>query len=160
MVPMAVTMLFAARWPAARCPRRLQAPTHPGQRDRSSGYVLLAVAHDQQWSIYLSTAVLGVGVGFAFAALTNLVVQAVDPRQTGEATGINTIMRTIGGSLGAQIAATIVTSARSPARRSRRVRLHAAFVMSAIAMGLAALAALAGPGRLGKRHATPATQDR
>jgi EmrB/QacA subfamily drug resistance transporter len=162
MVPMAVTMLFASPL-AGRLGARagFKLPLILASVIGAAGYVLLAVAHHQEWSIYLSTAVLGVGVGFAFAALANLVVQAVDPRQTGEATGINTIMRTIGGSLGAQIAATIVTSRQIPGTSiPAESGYTAAFVMSAIAMGLAALAALAGPGRLGKRHTTPATQDR
>src|SRR5204863_6350078 len=47
--------------------------------------------------------------GLAFAALGNLIVQAVAPEQTGVATGMNTVMRTLGGALGGQIAATLVT---------------------------------------------------
>jgi hypothetical protein len=35
----------------------------------------------------ISTALLGVGVGLAFAALGNLIVQAVPPEQTGAAGG-------------------------------------------------------------------------
>jgi EmrB/QacA subfamily drug resistance transporter len=67
----------------------------------AASFVLLAVARDERWMVYLSSAVLGVGIGLAYATLANLVVEAVDQRQTGEATGVNTIMRTIGGSLGA-----------------------------------------------------------
>jgi hypothetical protein len=79
------------------------------------------------------------------------VVNAVAPHQTGEATGINTIMRTIGGTFGAQIASTIVTAefvtgTRIPVESG----YSAAFVLSAVAMGVAALAAAAGP-----RQSTP-----
>jgi MFS family permease len=56
----------------------------------------------------ISAALLGVGIGLAFAALGNLIVQAVPPHQTGVATGMNTVMRTLGGALGGQIAATLV----------------------------------------------------
>ena len=52
----------------------------------------------------------GVGIGFAFASMANLIVEAVDQSQTGVATGMNTIMRTVGGSLGGQISATIVSA--------------------------------------------------
>src|SRR5689334_25360072 len=41
---------------------------------------------------------LGVGIGFAFASMANLTVEAVDPSETGMATGINTITRTAGRS--------------------------------------------------------------
>lgn len=110
------------------------------------GFVLLAVANDTPWPIYLSNGILGIGVGFALASLANLVVNAVAPHQTGEATGINTIMPTTGGTFGAQIAATIVsaelvTGTRIPVESG----YPTAFVLSAIAMGVAALAAAAAP---------------
>ena len=56
----------------------------------------------------ISSALLGAGIGLAFAALGNLVVQAVPPHQTGVASGMNTVMRTLGGALGGQIAATLI----------------------------------------------------
>src|SRR5207253_9383444 len=49
-----------------------------------------------------------IGIGLAFAALGNLIVQAVAPHQTGAAGGMNTVMRTIGGALGGQLAATFI----------------------------------------------------
>ncbi len=55
-----------------------------------------------------SSALLGIGIGLAFAALGNLIVQAVPASQTGIASGMNTVLRTLGGALGGQIAATFV----------------------------------------------------
>jgi hypothetical protein len=52
----------------------------------------------------------GIGIGLAFAALGNLIVQAVPPYQTGVASGMNTVLRTLGGALGGQIAATFVAA--------------------------------------------------
>lgn len=165
MVPMAATMLIAS--PLAG---RLGAafgwklPLVLACLIGVVGFVVYAVAHDSEWLMYVGSGILGIGVGFAFAALANLVVSAVDPRQTGEATGINTIMRTIGGSLGAQIAASVVaseviTGTRVPAESGYTT----AFVMSAVALGLAALAALAGPGSLRRAPAAdapPATAEK
>ncbi|OLR93215.1 MFS transporter [Actinokineospora bangkokensis] len=123
------------------------------------GFLLFATAHDTPWTIYLANGVLGIGVGFAFASLANLVVSAVDPRQTGEATGINTIMRTIGGTFGAQIASTIVTANTIPGTRTPAESGYTtAFTLSTIAMGVAVLAALAGPGTL--RRPAPAPLER
>ncbi|MFE6975025.1 MFS transporter [Streptomyces sp. NPDC057682] len=120
------------------------------------GFVVYAAAHDTEGSMYVGSGVLGIGVGFAFAALANLVVSAVDRGQTGEATGINTIMRTIGGSLGAQIAASIVASKTIPGTRvPAESGYTTAFVMSAIALVLATPVALAGPGRLWARPGAP-----
>ncbi len=56
----------------------------------------------------IAAALMGVGIGLAFAALGNLIVQAVPAHQTGVASGMNTVMRTLGGALGGQIVATLI----------------------------------------------------
>ena len=60
------------------------------------------------------------GIGFAYAAMPNLIIEAVPPHQTGEATGFNALIRSVGGSLGSQIAATVLADER---RRRRADRL-------------------------------------
>ena len=67
-----------------------------------------AAAHDHPYQMLISAALLGVGIGLAFAALGNLIVQAVPPTQTGVASGMNTVMRTLGGALGGQLTATLI----------------------------------------------------
>jgi EmrB/QacA subfamily drug resistance transporter len=71
---------------------------------------ILAFAHAQQWEIYLSTALMGIGFGLAFSAMSALVVAAVPASQTGVASGMNANIRTIGGSIGSAAMASIVTS--------------------------------------------------
>ncbi len=73
-------------------------------------YLMLAFAHTQPWEIYLASTLLGVGLGLAFSAMSNLIVQAVVPSQTGVASGMNANIRTIGGAVGAGIMSSIVTS--------------------------------------------------
>jgi EmrB/QacA subfamily drug resistance transporter len=68
----------------------------------------MAVQHAHPYDMLISSALLGVGIGLAFAALGNLIVGAVPPHQTGVASGMNTVMRTLGGALGGQIAATFI----------------------------------------------------
>ena len=70
----------------------------------------MAFGHGSALGIVLWGLLLNTGVGCAFAALPNLIVSAVDPHETGEATGVNTIARNIGASLGGQVAASIVAS--------------------------------------------------
>jgi MFS family permease len=70
----------------------------------------LTIASRHPYDMVLSSALLGIGIGLAFAALGNLVVQAVPAGQTGVATGMNTVLRTLGGALGGQIAATFVAA--------------------------------------------------
>jgi MFS family permease len=75
-----------------------------------AAYLLIALAHDHPYDMLISSALMGAGNGLAFSALGNLVVEAVEPHQTGAATGMNSVMRTIGGALGGQLAATLVAS--------------------------------------------------
>jgi MFS family permease len=75
-----------------------------------AAFLFLAVAHAEPWQMLVSAALLGIGIGLAFAALGNLIVQAVPPEQTGVASGVNTVMRTLGGALGGQLSATFIAS--------------------------------------------------
>jgi MFS family permease len=70
----------------------------------------LALAHGHPYDMLISAALMGVGIGLAFAALGALSVQAVPAHQTGVATGMNTVMRTLGGALGGQIVATFIAN--------------------------------------------------
>jgi EmrB/QacA subfamily drug resistance transporter len=67
-----------------------------------------ALQHAHPYDILISTALLGIGIGLAYAALGNLIVGAVEPQQTGVASGMNTVMRTLGGAVGGQISATFI----------------------------------------------------
>jgi EmrB/QacA subfamily drug resistance transporter len=67
-----------------------------------------ALQHAHPYDILVSCSLLGVGIGLAFSALGNLIVGAVEPHQTGVASGMNTVMRTLGGALGGQISATFI----------------------------------------------------
>jgi EmrB/QacA subfamily drug resistance transporter len=71
---------------------------------------IVAFAHQHEWQLFAATAIMGAGIGLVFACLSNLIVAAVPPEQTGVASGMNANIRTIGGSIGAAIMATIVTA--------------------------------------------------
>jgi EmrB/QacA subfamily drug resistance transporter len=113
-------------------------------------FLLLAVAHSAHWQVYLASLLLGVGVGFAFASMANLIVEAVRPDQTGVATGMNTVMRTIGGAIGGQVVASILAATLLadglPAERGYTL----SFVIMAGALAAGVVASLAVPG--GKPH--------
>jgi EmrB/QacA subfamily drug resistance transporter len=74
----------------------------------TASFAMLAIAHDHPYELLVAAALLGVGIGLAFAALGNLIVQAVPAEQTGVASGMNTVMRTLGGALGGQLSATFI----------------------------------------------------
>jgi MFS family permease len=85
---------------------------------------------------------LGMGIGMSFASMANLIVEAVPQHQTGEATGMNTIMRTVGGAFGGQIAAAIVADHIDVSTGlAAESGFTTAFVLGAVALGIAMLAA-------------------
>jgi EmrB/QacA subfamily drug resistance transporter len=73
-------------------------------------YVLLAFNSSHAWEFLLASAVSGVGIGLAFAAMPNLIVGAVADTETGVATGMNANIRTIGGSVGSEVVATVLAT--------------------------------------------------
>jgi EmrB/QacA subfamily drug resistance transporter len=112
-----------------------------------SAYVLLLVAHDSKLPIYLASALLGVGIGLAFAAMANLIVQAVPPAQTGVATGMNTVARSVGAAFGGQLAATFLAGSVGASGIPQVSGFNQAFLMAIIAcLGALFFGALA-PGR-------------
>ncbi len=116
---------------------------------------MLVVAHGQPWNFYVSTAILGIGIGLAFAAMGNLIVEAVPPGQTGVATGMNTVLRTVGGALGAQIGATLIAGNVTAGHASAH-GYTLAFLISTVALALGIAASVAVPGRPGGRRPAPA----
>ncbi len=110
---------------------------------------ILAFAHGQEWEIYLASAIMGVGFGLAFSAMSALIVAAVPSSQTGVASGMNANIRTIGGSIGAAVMASIVTSQLEPSGLPKESGYTIGFAVMAVGLVLAALAGLLIPSGLG-----------
>jgi len=106
----------------------------------------LAVTSRHPDAMLLTSTLLGVGIGLAFAALGNLIVQAVPPEQTGVASGMNTVLRTLGGALGGQIAATFV-AANTIDGLPALTGFTRTFAMSALFLACCAVAGLLIPAR-------------
>lgn len=111
LLPLSIVMIVVgplagrieARW-GAKLPAAL------GAVSVLAAFLVIALWHDSRTPVILTAALLGLGVGMAFAAMANLVVQSVPADQTGVATGVNTVARTVGGALGGQIAISLVTA--------------------------------------------------
>jgi MFS family permease len=111
LLPSTVGMVavgFAAGKIARRFGSKLALITGSAITAVAFGYI--AVAHGHPYDMLISALLMGIGIGLAFAALGNLIVQAVSGTQTGVAGGMNTVMRTVGGALGGQLTATLLTS--------------------------------------------------
>jgi len=73
-----------------------------------ASFAMLALAHSAQWEIYVASLLLGSGIGLAFAAMANLIIENVGPGETGVATGMNTVTRTVGGAFGGAATASVL----------------------------------------------------
>jgi EmrB/QacA subfamily drug resistance transporter len=160
MMPSALVMLVAG--PAAGALSARLGPRVPLAAGTVLGcvsFALLAVAHSEVWHFVVGVTLLGVGIGFAFASMANLVVGSVEPRDVGIATGINTIARTIGGALGAAAATAIVTAQTVPGTPLPVEAGYTEAFAAAAAVGLLAFGAtlaIPGPGARAPRAPVPA----
>ena len=148
LIPSTMMMLIAAPvsgWLSGRFGSKV--PLVLGATITMLTFTLLAVAHSEHWQVYLASLLLGVGVGFAFASMSNLIVEAVRPDQTGVATGMNAVMRTVGGAIGGQVAASILAASLLadgfPSERGYTL----SFIIMAAALAAGVAAAVAVPRR-------------
>jgi MFS family permease len=109
-------------------------------------FVVLAMA-GSRWEIYLAATLVGAGVGFAFASMANLIVEAVPAGQTGVATGMNTIVRTIGGAIGAEIASSVLAGHLLSSGEPAKDGYTLTFWICVAVLVVGVLATLAVPGR-------------
>jgi EmrB/QacA subfamily drug resistance transporter len=151
LAPSALVMLVAgplAGMLAGRVGSKV--PLLIGTASATVSFAFLALAHSEEWHIVVAVLLLGFGIGMSFASMANLIVEAVPQRQTGEATGMNTIMRTVGGAFGAQIAAAIVSAHIEPGGRYAAESGYVeAFALGAIGVAGALVSAALIPGRRG-----------
>jgi EmrB/QacA subfamily drug resistance transporter len=103
----------------------------------AASFTVLAFAHDRQWEIYVAAMLLGAGIGLAFAAMANLIIENVGPTQTGVATGINTVTRTVGGAFGGSVTATLLADTIGSGTAATSNGYTGAFGLCAIALVLA-----------------------
>ena len=105
------------------------------------GMLFLTVAHGSEWNFYVAMALVGFGIGFAFSAMSNLVVEAVPPSQTGVATGMNANVRTIGGAIGSQIVASLIAATIVGNALPKESGYEVAFIVLGVGLALAGVAA-------------------
>jgi EmrB/QacA subfamily drug resistance transporter len=135
LLPSSLTMLFAG--PAAGLIGKrtgFKWPLAAGMFLSGLSAASLAVWHDRPWHILAPMPFLGVGVGFAFAAMATLITEAVRPSETGVATGMNTVMRTVGGVIGGEMGAVLLSAYTIDGTGVPAVTgFEAAFLLSAVA---------------------------
>jgi MFS family permease len=148
LLPSTFAMLVAGAQ-AGRLERRFSSkpPLLAGALVTTAAYVMLAASRGERWEIYFAAVLLGTGIGLAFAAMVNLIIENVGPEQTGVATGINTLARSVGGAFGGAVVASILAGSVSRGPFPSAGGFTVAFAACAIALGLGVLVGLAIPQR-------------
>ena len=143
LIPSAVASLAVGSWYG-----RL-AGSHGAKRLMVLGCLFSAAAvfavvglHRYPWEFSVTAAVLGVGFGLSFAAMSGLIVVAVRRTETGAAAGMNANIRTIGGAIGAAVVSTVIADVSGASGLKARDGYLAGFAVMGIGMLLAAVAAL------------------
>lgn len=108
----------------------------------AAGLALLGLVHATQFEVMLFSAVLFAGIGLAFSAMPNLIVDAVSPAETGEATGFNALVRSVGASLGSQVSGAILAGSIIAGGSPSEAAFRGAFLLGAAVTLMAAATAM------------------
>jgi len=133
---------LSARMSGGRRPKRSLAL---GSGVGVGGFVFLLAAHGHEWEVLVASALIGTGVGLAFASLANLVVETVPQTETSVASGVNIIARTLGGVVGTQVAVSVVATTITASGYPTLQGYLWIFGISAAALALATITALRAP---------------
>lgn len=117
-----------------------------------AAFALPAIVHDELWQVLGSGILTGAGIGLAFAAMANAIIEAVPAAQTGEASGVNAIARTIGSSIGTAVVAAVITSQSTPEGMPTDQAFTYGFWVCAGVAVLAVIASLALPSARHRRE--------
>jgi len=73
-----------------------------------------AFDHGSLWQAFVTMGIVGLGIGFTFAAMPGFIIRAVPPSETGSATGFYQVLRNIGLSVGSAFGAAILLAHTGP----------------------------------------------
>jgi len=118
----------------------------------TAAFVLPAIAHGELWQVVVSGLLTGAGIGLAFAAMSNAIIESVPAEQTGEASGVNAIARTIGSSIGTAVIAALISSHSTPQGLPADDAFTIGFWVCAAVAVLAIVAAVAAPSMRHRRE--------
>ncbi len=73
-----------------------------------SASTYFALDHGSLWQAFLTMGIVGLGIGFTFAAMPGFIIRAVPTTETGSATGFYQVLRNIGLSVGSALGAAVL----------------------------------------------------
>jgi predicted MFS family arabinose efflux permease len=72
--------------------------------------LFLAFSRSSRWEIFLSVAILGLGIGMTFATMPAMILGTIPPHETGSAMSMNSVLRTVGGAVGSAASITLLST--------------------------------------------------
>lgn len=88
-------------------------------------FLLLAPAHDQQWQLFLGSALFGAATALSLTGMYALIAEAIPEEQAGSAQGVNSLVYALGSASGSAAATAILAANLIPNTPLGRWRLHA-----------------------------------
>jgi MFS family permease len=73
-----------------------------------------ALAHGSLWQAFVTMGIVGLGIGFTFAAMPGFIIRSVPEPETGSATGFYQVLRNIGLSVGSALGAAVLLAYTKP----------------------------------------------
>ncbi|WP_460817851.1 MFS transporter [Nocardioides korecus] len=109
LLPLSVLSASVSRtlpWISARIGLRPVIPF--GALMVSASSLFFAFGHAHLWQVFVTTGLLGIGLGYTFAAMPGLIVGAVPAEETSSAMGFYQVSRYIGFAIGSGLAITLL----------------------------------------------------
>lgn len=75
-----------------------------------AAYTFVLVAGSEVWHIFVSNLLIGVGIGFGFAAMPMLIMRSVPQSETGASNGLNALFRSLGTSTAAAVMGAVLAA--------------------------------------------------
>src|SRR6478735_1332776 len=106
-----------------------------------AAYAFVIVAGSNVWQIFVSNLLIGVGIGFGFAAMPMLIMRSVPQNETGASNGLNALFRSLGTSTAAAVMGAVLASSSS-IEGGVQIPSAAGFHLTYLLAGAGAVAAL------------------
>ncbi|MBB2975727.1 MFS family permease [Microbacterium endophyticum] len=106
-----------------------------------AAYGFTLVLSAEVWQIFVANVLIGVGIGFGYAAMPMLIMRSVPQSETGASNGLNALFRSLGTSTAAAIVAAVLASSATVVD-GVQIPSSSGFQASFVLGGVAALLAL------------------
>jgi predicted MFS family arabinose efflux permease len=115
LVPFSILSLLASRSVPALSRRIGSRAIIPlGALAVAAAGAFFALVHSSLWQAFVTMGLVGIGLGYTFAAIPGLIVRAVPEDETGSAMGFYQVVRYVGFSLGSALSAVLLAGHTPP----------------------------------------------